>query len=306
MALGVDQKLMRLGRMTPRAMTLRALRSSLGDSRVALCMHRVGTPRPGALLPELTIPAAELDALIELLLASRPGSGSWLTVTFDDGYADAVEYVGERASRYPEVRFVLFVCPAKAEARAGFRWDLVERDRLRGLDMQQAWKEHMEAPCDVARENARADLREVCAMPEFRLATVAELREVACLPNAGLGNHTNSHFASAALSREAFAEDLERSDADFGRLFGTPGELAFPYGWPTFDAGHVERARARGARRLWSTGPRPYRAGEGESAGVIPRFPVDGRANARALAGWIAGRSVIARMRGPRPGIDEP
>jgi peptidoglycan/xylan/chitin deacetylase (PgdA/CDA1 family) len=306
MVLGVDQKLMRIGRMAPRGITLRALRSSLGDSRVALCMHRVGTPRPGALLPELTIPATELDSLIELLLASRPGSESWLTVTFDDGYTDAAEYVGGRASRYPEVRFLLFVCPEKVEARAGFRWDLVERDRLRGRDLQQAWKEHMEAPCDVSRENARADLREVCEMSEFRLATAAELREVARLPNVGLGNHTNSHFASVGLSREAFAADLERSDADFARLFGARGELAFPYGWPTFDAGHVDRARAGGARRLWSTGPRPYRPGEGESAGVVPRFPVDGRAGARALAGWIAGRSVIARIRGPRPGVDEP
>jgi len=306
MALHFDTNLVALGSRTPRRALRLALQASLGDLRVALCLHRVGEPPVGAFLPSMTIPERDLDELVELLLGSRSSGDRWLSLTFDDGYADSVDYVASRASRFPEVEFLLFACPEKAERQAGFRWDLVDRDVRAGRDLEEAWNDHMERPRDVLRENEREELRAVAALPDYRLATPDEIRSAARRENVAIGNHTNCHFKSCDLSRADLGVDVERSQADFARLFGAPAHFAFPYGWPLFDASHVEVVAARTAGPIWSTTRRPYRAREREGRSPLPRFPVDGRWGARGTAGWIAGRAVACRARGPRHGVEEP
>ena len=243
---------------------LRALlRASLGDLHVGLCLHRVADGVAG---DWLTVPTAELDALIELLRSSRPGGERpWLTVGFDDGYDDAAQYVRTRAPRYPDVEWLLFVCPEKTEKRLPFHWD----------------KTADGAP----------------------LATVDTLRAVAKLPNVALGNHTNSHRRQTLLSQEDAAREYASSSADFERLFGPQRHFAFPFGTPDreFELRHVTALRELEPQRIiWSTESRPFEASERGPGAVLPRFPIDGEWSHRQTALWICASALRYRMLGPR------
>jgi peptidoglycan/xylan/chitin deacetylase (PgdA/CDA1 family) len=276
------------------------LRAALDGLSLALCLHRASpAARPGEFQPGLDMRPEAIDALLELLLSARPGPArGWLTVTFDDGYQDAARYLASRAGRFPEVRFLFFVCPQKLEQRAGFRWDLVEQE-LRGGRAREEALALLDAPTELEGENARPELRALAARPEFALAGLEEARALTRLPNVELGNHTNLHIPSARLPLEVARADFERSGADFERLFGPLKHFAFPYGTPRahFRAEHVALLRALGPFDIWSTESRPYRPGEG---GVLPRFPVDGSRSPAALAGWLAARAVDFKVRGRR------
>ena len=208
------------------------LRTSLAGLGVSLCLHRVSpAPRPTDWQPGLNIPPAQLDALIELLLSFRAGPSGWLTLSFDDGYLDAAEYVRTRGPRFPSVEFMFFVCPEKLERRAGFRWDLAERALTSGLTREAAMALLDAPPRDD--ENGRADLRALAEAPEFKLATVETVRELAHLPNVVIGNHTDLHLSAAKVLTDAQVEaDYRRSTAKFAALFGAQRHFAFPYGTP--------------------------------------------------------------------------
>ena len=239
------------------------LRVSLGELHLALCLHRIADGVAG---DWLTVPTGELDALVALLVSSRTaGWRPWLTVSFDDGYDDAAQYVRTRASMYPDVEWLLFVCPEKTEKRLRFHWD-TSRDG-----------EH--------------------------LATVDTLRALARLPNVALGNHTNSHRRQSLLSQDEAAREYVSSSSDFERLFGPQRHFAFPFGTPDreFELRHVTALRERDAERLiWTPESRPFEAGERRPGAVLPRFPVDGEWNHRQLALWICASALRYRALGPR------
>src|SRR5215510_12406999 len=67
----------------------------LEGTHVAVCLHRVDDGTRGApTAMETVIHPNELDQLLGILIASRPSAATpWLMVCFDDGYADAAEYV---------------------------------------------------------------------------------------------------------------------------------------------------------------------------------------------------------------------
>ncbi len=300
MLFDTDRLLARTGAFTPRRCLRSGLTLSLGNLHVGLCLHRVGRPRPSSWVPFLTIPEEELDALVELLLASRPrASGRWLTVTLDDGYEDAAAWVEARADRYPEVEFLLAVCPEKAEKQAGFRWDLVEAAIVQGTPRREA-QQLFAAPCDVERENDREDLRRLAERPEFRLATVERLRTLTRRENVALANHSNTHMRFTRLDPVQARLDLDRSHCDFARLFGSQRHFAFPFGTPRleFDESHVALLREHGDFLVWSTEARPFHPGERRLGAVLPRFPVPGAWNHRSIAAWIAGRTALFRGRG--------
>jgi hypothetical protein len=284
-----------------------ALRPLLGSSlrglSCALCFHRVApAPRPTDWQPGLTIAADEIDALIELLLSARPGpAGGWLTVTFDDGYRDSLEYIASRAPHFPSVEFIFFICPEKIDRRTGFRWDLVELMLRGGVSRDEAMRLN-DAPVDPATENERDDLRRLAQRPEFELAEVSALRELQRLPNVALGNHSNLHQRVARLPDAVWREDFRRSSQTFERLFGPQRHFAFPYGTPRhhFGQAHVDLVRSAGDLTLWSTHARPYLPSERKPGAVLPRFGVDGAHTAPELAGWIAARALNLRLRGPR------
>ncbi|MCA1826852.1 MAG: hypothetical protein ABR567_19635 [Myxococcales bacterium] len=265
-------------------------RRALGGRRVALCFHRVSdTRRPGEMVPKLTMPAAQIDALIRFLLDAARRDDRWLTVSFDDGYRDGAEYVLSRAPRFPSVEWLWFVCPEKTERQAGFRWDLAE------VNGDAA---SIVAPLDPALENFRDELRAVAARPEFALADLATCRKIQALPNATLGDHSNVHHRMPA---DVCRAEYEASLTDFRRLFGEPARhFAFPYGIPgvDFDRPHVDALRSLGRFQIWSTEPRPYAASERERGAVLPRFAVDGTRTWRETAAHIALHAL--RVRGAR------
>ena len=294
-----------LAAMTGRLLPAPALRVLLGGALrelgVSLCLHRIAPrPRPTDWQQGLSIPAHELDALIEVLLEAKPAR---LSVTFDDGYREVARWLASRAPKFPSVDFTFFVCPEKAEQRAGFRWDLVEESIKRGADRRQ---ELLGAPVDLLGENWRGELRALVEHPDYELATVDELRSLTKFPNVLLGNHTSLHLSAASWPDMVVKADFERSTQAFTRLFGAPAQFAFPFGTPRHHFGrrHVDWLRALGDFSIWTTEPRPYRVEELRPGGVLPRFPIDGRLSASELAGWIAARSLAFRAQGSKHRFD--
>jgi peptidoglycan/xylan/chitin deacetylase (PgdA/CDA1 family) len=277
------------------------LRAGLDGRRLALCFHRLASPRrEGELAPKDAMPPAQIDRLLEFLLEAARRPEPWLTVSFDDGYRDAAEYVLSRAPRFPEIEWLFFVCPEKTEAQVGFRWDLAETLRGgEGFDHDSI----MFRPVDLTSENRRADLRNLAADPRFALADVELCRRIQRLPNAALGNHTNVHHRPVLLGSDECRAEYERSTRDFRRLFGEPRHFAFPFGVPELDFGaaHVEVLREIGNFAIWSTEPRPYGAGERDRGAVLPRFAVDGTRTWKECVAHIALQSLRSRL---RPSVD--
>jgi hypothetical protein len=268
-----------------------ALGRALFGTELSLCLHRIRFEGgPDSAVWETMIDAAELDELLEILLAARPNAGKWLTICFDDGYADAGRYIESRAPRFPTVTWLLFVCPEKLVKRAGFRWDLPKG--APGSDV-------FGPPLDVRAENDRTDLRALGDRADCRLMTVEECRRVVLQPNVFLGNHTNCHFRQALLTLEDSRYDVEKSRREFEDLFGPTEHFAFPFGTPGLEFGdsHVGLARDCGYTRVWSTEPRPFYSEEG-STGALPRYPIFGTWPAAKNALLILMQALKWRWRG--------
>ncbi|MCU0696086.1 MAG: polysaccharide deacetylase family protein [Myxococcaceae bacterium] len=289
-----------LGGALPGPVLTRSVGAALGGLSVSLCLHRVGPRRPTDWQPGLSMEASSLDTLVDLLLAHRPGrADGWLSLSFDDGYRDAAEYVRSRAPRFPGVEFFFFVCPRKLETRAGFRWDAVEKRLAAGASRHEALRPLGE-PHTVEAEAHRAELQGLADEPPFALVSVDEVRALAGLPNVRVGNHSNLHASPQTLSDDEAARDYRESREDFERLFGRQRDFAFPFGTPRhhFSQRHVDVLRRQGDSTIWTTEARPYRPDERRPGGVVPRFPVDGSRSPAELAGWIAARALKFRLAG--------
>ncbi|MFO0596804.1 MAG: hypothetical protein U0228_15935 [Myxococcaceae bacterium] len=293
----------RVGHSLPAPVRKLMLGRALDGLHLALCLHRVlPAPRPTDWQPGLSIPSDVLCAFLDELLGARTGPArGWLTVTFDDGYADAGAWLREHAPRFPDVEFLFFVCPQKSELRTGFRWDLVEERLKAGVARETALEEAAQVPPDGHAENARDDLKALPSLPTYALSSLEELRALHTLPNVKLGNHTNLHLSGEKFPDAVVEADYQQSRADFERLFGPMTQFAFPYGTPKhhFSARHVGWLRAQGDFPIWTTEARPFRAAERQrTSPVLPRFPIDGTLDAASLAGFIAARSIDFRVRG--------
>ncbi len=288
------------------------LRATLGrliaGERAAVCLHRVpDVRRAGDPVPSMSMTPAEVDGLVSLLRDSRPRSGRpWLVVTFDDGYRSAAEYVRSRAPRFPDLEWLLFVCPEKLEKRAGFRWDLFEWRRRQG-EAGPSFADVMNECHDIVGENDRPELKGLADRAEFGLATVDEARALQRLPNVQVGNHGNTHFKPTRLDDDAFRSDLAASFAAFERLFGPAEHYAFPFGFPGLEFGprHVQMARESTRAVLWTTEPGPYPPDAQRAGALLPRFPIDGRLPPRQTAAWMllaTARRRLRQSRGVRQG----
>ena len=293
----------RAGEVLPTLALKPLLAQALRGFGVSLCLHRVATvDRVTDWQPGLNISPTTLDTLVELLLSASPASGArWLTLSFDDGYSDAADYIATRAPLFPTIDFTFFVCPEKLEKRAGFRWDAAELAMRNGIAPDTA-KALLDAPVDAATENARPDLTALADAPEYALATLEQVKALAALANVRIGNHTNLHLNAVTLSDEQARAEYRSSTQTFLRLLGPQREFAFPYGTPRhqFAGRHVEMLRELGPFEIWSTEPRPYRLEERKPGAVLPRFPVNGRHSAKAIAGWVLGRALNHRLRGSK------
>jgi hypothetical protein len=133
---------------------------------------------------------------------------------------------------------------------------------------------------------------------EADLAPIGQCREIQRLPNAALGNHTNSHRRLSLLSPREVREELQASQRDFERLFGRQSHFALPFGVPGIDFSPetVEELRALGDSVIWSTEPRPFHARERRPGAVLPRFAVDGRRTWKETAVHIALHALRTRV----------
>jgi peptidoglycan/xylan/chitin deacetylase (PgdA/CDA1 family) len=291
------------GAALPRSALEVSVGAALAGLGVSLCLHRVGeTRRPSDWQPGLCIAPSTLDDLVELLLSKRPGSSAnWLSLSFDDGYRDAAEYIRSRAARFPAVEFFFFVCPQKLERRVGFRWDVVEQ-RLKNGEPRDTALKVLDAPHLVASENARNDLQGLADGSDFAMVDLAALRALAAIPNVIIGNHSTMHASPRSLSTQEAALDYRTSRDDFERLVGPQKHFAFPFGTPRHhvEQRHVDVLRKLGDFMVWTTEARPYRFTERRPGAVLPRFPIDGLKPATELAGWIAARSLAFRLRGTK------
>jgi hypothetical protein len=276
-----------------------------GES-VALCLHRVCRTRPHVSCGnDLTIEESKLDQLIEYLIAARPEfctagpTCPKLFVTFDDGYADAFEYVASRSQKYAGVQWRLFICPTKTTQRVGFRWDLFEWEQLHKKSKAKSESEtarlgtYMNAPINPSLENSRSELIELAQQAEFQLATPEQCRSAWALPNTALGNHTNLHHKLTALAPQVAKTELESSQAEFEASFGNGNarkdlEFAFPFGTPhaEFDQSHVNTLRTMGLKTIWTTECDTFLPKEMRPGAVLPRFPIWGT--------WSLKRTIVS------------
>ena len=281
---------------------LRAMmRESLRGLNLALYLHRVAEAhRPTDRVPGLTIKGSSLDVVLGELSALAPITQT--TVTFDDGYKDAADYVDTRAPRFSSLRFLFNVCPQKAEQRAGFRWDLHEHLRGTGGHAPDNVDQFLRENADVANENAREELKGLADREPFRLATVDEVKALARHSNVSLGNHSNCHFPLCRLNDEDLQRELESSKRDFERHFGPMRHFAFPFGFPGVHFGRREITLLRnlGAERIWSTKESPY-ASQGQTPGaVLPRVQLLGTWSVKHMLLWITQRATVYRFRRAR------
>jgi hypothetical protein len=259
----------------------------LDGAELYLCLHRVGYSSSREVV-ETSITPEKLDALLELLTGgSFVSRAKRIVASFDDGYADAVDYVLSRYERFPTVDWMFFVCPAKTRDRVGFRWDAADPDAEKSM------------PLSVEQENRRASLKALGDAPSHRLATVEELKRVASLPRVTLGNHTNCHFALSMIPIEEARREFAQSKSDFDAIFGPSEHFAFPHGVPGkhFNSEHEELAFSCGYRYLYTTMPRPVRHLRGSRGQQISRFAVFGTWPVKKVALLIALISIRERFR---------
>jgi peptidoglycan/xylan/chitin deacetylase (PgdA/CDA1 family) len=276
---------------------------------VAICCHRVGRAnRPFDACKEMAADPRALDKLLELVTAhGRAAATPPLTMTFDDGYADGISYVAQRASRYKNVDWLIFVCPEKTSRRVGYRWDHYELlQRRQHGKLRAGLTDFLTHELDIDAENDREVLHEAAARPEFELASVADLQRLAALPNVRLGCHSNSHLPLSRLSEEDAKRELWRSTLAFEELFAERlKDFAFPFGGPGvhFDEVHADYLRQLRAPVMWSTEGRPHWPGERRPGRLLPRFALPGEWGGKAMVLWIALQALRFRWTTqPEPG----
>ena len=290
-----SEVLPRVAAAMPWPVLRRLVAATTRGKSLAFCLHRVGCERrPSEAEPALTVLEAVLDEFVQQMCEARRehGTAPCLTLAFDDGYADAVEYVATRAPRYPHVEWLLFVCPGKIHHGLGFRWDAYEAHIEQGRNVPSMRSFIQPPDADYHAEHQREDLAEVARQGRFALATHEQLLEVAELDNVTLGNHSNSHLISALPMHQAL-RDLDESTEMFEEMFGPCGQFAFPFGIPElhFQREHVEHLRRLRPLVMWTTESYPYRAEQRRAGAVLPRFVFNGLWSAKAMALWVALRA---------------
>jgi hypothetical protein len=281
----------------PISLLRRWLAWSVRDLCIALCFHRVSAQKRATdPQPELTVAPEVLDELLAFLTSSMPVAPAQLFLCFDDGYADAANYVAARAPFHSSVQWLFFVCPEKTEKRAGFRWDLFEAT-TGGQKCGANLDSFLDADLDIDAENRRPELRRIAESGDFRLATVTECAQLESLRNVSLGNHTNCHFRLTALSKEQAERELRASTSDFERLWGACRHFAFPFGGPIqdFTTDHVQIINQARPVLSWSTQQRPFRPAEIAPGVVLPRFTVYQFGNVKAMVMKICLLSTLFR-----------
>ncbi len=278
-----------------------------GERSVALCLHRVhdDVRREGELQPWLSIDVRTLDGLVDVLASTRRGRSGQLSLTFDDGYLDALRYVESRAPRYPDVEFLFFVCAEKTVRRRGFRWDSYELRRE--STSWSALQRYLLAPVAAEEDGVAPDLAGLADHPQFALAGVEECKRIAKLPNVQLGNHSDHHLCAASMTLDELRLEVRGSVESFRAVFGAAENFAFPFGTPGlhFGATHARIVAEESRAVLWSTEALPYARGERTRGSVVPRVPVLGTWTLTEILGSMVTSALRSLTRGRRRVLSE-
>lgn len=295
----------------------------LGKQDLALCLHRVcETRRTTDPYPANTIEKAKLLHMLSLVSAFHRQGPSRLTLSFDDGYADAVEFVRTEAPRYPQIEWIVFICPIKSEKRIGFRWDRFELAQhgdqdavLRRVKSQmdpgsfppsiqgESLYQHINKGLDPGLDAIDPSLRIFPDLDPFRLSSLAELKALLEIPAVRLGNHSNTHLRLSTLSDSQANREIQDSLAAMQRLFAPTQDFAIPFGTPARDylPPHIELLRRNGVRSIWTTYSAPFWPRESRAGAVLPRFVIIGTWSYKRILLYIALTSFAHRYRRSQP-----
>lgn len=120
-------------------------------------------------------------------------------ISLDDGYKNAVDFLFKHHSRFPKVKWYVFICAKRVLEKSNHAWD-------------HKWTD------------------------EFLLADQSLLREAAKLSRVSIGCHTNNHLELASLSDSELPKELFESFRDFEKVTKDfmQGDkvFAFPFGTP--------------------------------------------------------------------------
>lgn len=275
--------------LMPGVVLHRWARWALAGREAALCLHRVGGMIGGVGEDHtgLTIPSRVLDDLLNQV-KHIDADRRWLTLSFDDGYPDALDFVATRAPDHPLVGWRVFVCPAKAAGRSGFRWDA-------GLD---PFGDLPATTTALASENERPELLVAGSRRVSALATPAAIRRVMADFPGVVGNHSNSHLPFARLLTDVAMCELDDSVDRFREEFGSFTAFAFPFGGPGVHwlPEHAQRLEQRGIAEIWSVRSRTFTTTQRTIGGVLPRFAVHGHDDAHTILALVTARATVERV----------
>jgi peptidoglycan/xylan/chitin deacetylase (PgdA/CDA1 family) len=133
----------------------------------------------------------------------------------------------------------------------------------RGRDGKRLWPEidqiltALKALPESERQQVANRLDAAEALPELRMMTPAEVRALAELPLAEIGNHSHGHSLLDQLAPDEARESLQRAQALLEEWTGRrPRHLSYPNG--NYDAQTIELARERGCATAVTTRSRRW------------------------------------------------
>ena len=215
------------------------IRNLLAPGAVVLLYHRINRlpsdPHRLAVSPEhfeehldvirrLGHPRSLRDLTVDIKRGRSVRRG--VAVTFDDGYADNVEYAIPLLERF-DVPATLFAVSGYVGAGREFAWDQAARD---------------------------ASTPDAPSPPSNRTVTADELSAVARLPLMEVGAHTVSHPRLSALPASAQAVEVAESRRQIEQIVGrSVTSFAYPFGGPgDYTRETVAAVRAAGFERACS------------------------------------------------------
>lgn len=255
----------------------------LGDTLINAYRRLAGRPSPArgvvlyyhAVKPEQRAAfARQMDLLLRFAQPWRLDQefdgkpGSFVAVTFDDGFASVVENALPELKNHT-IPFTVFMPTGSWGAR----------------------------PCWIKKPAHPS--------PDERVMSRDELRSLAAEPLATIGSHSVTHPNFLKLDREAAARELTESKQELESVLGRPVHLfSFPHG--ACDAHLVQQALDLGYRRVFTIKPRP--ANPDDPGPVVGRvavkpddWPIEFRLKIQGAYRWMAKRNDGLRDHGPHP-----
>jgi peptidoglycan/xylan/chitin deacetylase (PgdA/CDA1 family) len=325
-----------------------ALRPLLGGVGAILMLHQVRPSRPGRFQPNrlLEVTPTFLERVIRRLrrsgthfvsmdevhrrMTERDFPDRFVSVTFDDGYRDTLEYAYPILKKY-QVPFTVYVATSFAD-RVGEMWWLaleavIARNDLIGLriDGRDRWyecrsvKDKRAAFDDIyqglrqlkTEEELRQIVRELATRHRVDMTAICadlcmtwqEIASLAADPLVTIGAHTVNHVILTKVTETAVRSELENSRAVIEAALGVrPQHLAYPVG-DQASAGPREFkiAAELGFKTAVTTRPGVIFSQHSEHLTALPRISLNGNFQSPRYAKVLISGAPTALWNGFRP-----